>query len=219
MPWKPNERIVGLYRAVADESERAGWHLEFETLTATEKAMPLHGVHRVGGVKPINVPKSQVLTKGVQKGLGLQTAAMGTVMSARGTSIAVANSIPTVWKMAEEAARSLPQLESVSPDVRLVQDFLRTEASTNFKLVGMLDKGVGVHHAGLSDDVRALMEWLCGNEQPANAVCDVDDRSGHQLSRFVCFSFVAVRAPREKFGGDGAEGVLEPCWPGWAQTS
>ena len=24
----------------------------------------------------------------------------------------------------------------------------------------MLEKGVGVHHAGLSDDVRALMEWL-----------------------------------------------------------
>ena len=160
VPWKPNERIVGLYRAVADDSARGGWRLDFETLTATERAMPLHGTHRVGGVKPIDVPKSQVLTKGVQKGLGLQTAAIGAVMSARGTSIAVGNTIRTVWKMAGEAARSLPEMEDVPPDIRLVQDFLRTEISPDFRLVGMLEKGVGVHHAGLSDDVRALMEWL-----------------------------------------------------------
>ena len=160
VPWKPNERVIGLYRAVADDSVRGGWHLDFETLTATEKAMPLHGTHRVGGVKPIDVPKSQVLTKGAQKGLGLQTAAIGAVMSARGTSVAVANNIHTVWKMAGEAARSLPDMEEVPSDIRLVQDFLRTEISVDFRLVGMLEKGVGVHHAGLSDDVRTLMEWL-----------------------------------------------------------
>ena len=160
VPWKPNERIIGLYRAVADDSERAGWRLDFETLTATEKAMPLHGTHRVGGVKPLKVPKSQVLIKGTQTGFGLQTAAIGAVMSARGTSITVANTIPTVWKMAEEAARSLPDLDETPADIRLAQDFLRTEISADFKLVGLLDKGVGVHHAGLSDDIRALMEWL-----------------------------------------------------------
>ena len=160
VPWKPNERIIGLYRAVADGSKRGGWHLEFETLTATEKAMPLHGTHRVGGVKPIDVPKSKVLATGAQQGFGLQTAAIGAVMSARGTSIAIANRIPTVWKMAAEATRSLPEMPEVPADIRLVQDFLRTEISTDFKLVGMLEKGVGVHHAGLADEVRALMEWL-----------------------------------------------------------
>ena len=56
--------------------------------------MPLRGTHRVGGVKPINIPKSRVLGSGQQKGLGLQTAAMGAVMSARGTSIAVAKQHP-----------------------------------------------------------------------------------------------------------------------------
>lgn len=159
-PWKPNERIIGLYSAVANDSEYGGWHLEFDTLTATEKAMPLHGTHRVGGVKPIDLPKSRVLIKGQQKGLGLQTAAIGAVMSARGTSIAVANNISTVWKMAGEAARSVPEFDAVPPDIRLVQNFLRTEVGSDFGLVGLLEKGVGVHHAGLSDDVRALMEWL-----------------------------------------------------------
>ena len=160
VPWKPNERIIGLYRAVADDSKRGGWRLLFETLSATEKAMPLKGTHGVDGVKPINVPKSKVLVKGRQTGQWLQTAAIGSVLSARGTSVGVANHIRTVWNMAGEVARSLPELVSVPADIRLVQDFLRTEISPDFRLVGMLEKGVGVHHAGLSDDVRALMEWL-----------------------------------------------------------
>ena len=159
-PWKPNERIIGLYRAAADDSERAGWHLAYETLTATEKAMPLRGTHRVGGVKPINVPKSRVLSKDRQAGLGLQTAAIGAVMSARGTSIAVANNIRTVWTMADKAAQSLPAFDKIPDDIRLVQDFLRTEISSDFPLVETLKHGVGVHHAGLSEDVRSLMEWL-----------------------------------------------------------
>lgn len=161
-PWKPNERIIGLYRAVADNSKTAGWRLTYETLTTTQKAMQLKGTHQIGEVKPIDVPKSEVLnfTKAEQKGFGLQTAAIGCVMSARGTSIAVANNIQTVWKMARKAMESLPVLDPIPDDIRLLQDFLRTEIGPDFELVKMLDHGVGVHHAGLSDEVRALMEWL-----------------------------------------------------------
>ena len=159
-PWKPNERIIGLYRAVADESEQGGWRLVYETLTETDKAMELHGTHRVGGVKPLNIPKSKVLSQNRQRGLGLQTAAISAVMSVRGTSVAIAHNIRTVWKMAHESARNLPAYDTISEDIRLVQDFLRTEVSSDFPLIEMLEKGVGVHHAGLSDDVRALMEWL-----------------------------------------------------------
>ena len=159
-PWKPNERIIGHYRAVEDNSERGGWHLEFETLTATQKALPLHGTHRVGHVKPIQIPKSKVLSGRKQQGFGLQTAAMAVVMSARGTSVAVANKINTVWSMAREAAKCLPDNNSIPEDIQLVQNFIRSEISHEFELTTLLKKGVGVHHAGLSDDTRALMEWL-----------------------------------------------------------
>jgi replicative superfamily II helicase len=158
--WKPNERIIGLYRAVADDSERAGWRLDYETLTVTERAMKLRGTHRAGDCRPIAVPKSKVLASGRQTGFGLQTAAMASVMSARGTSIAVANNINTVWTMARHAAESIQKFDVVPDDVRLVQDFLKTEVSQSFELIKMLDHGVGVHHAGLSDEIRTLMEWL-----------------------------------------------------------
>ena len=105
-PWKPNERIIGLYRAVPDNSKHAGWHLVYETLTVTEKAMPLCGKHRVGKVRPIDVPKSQVLNKDkhtgedIQKGFGIQTAAIAAEMSVRGTSVAVTTRPDWVWEMA-----------------------------------------------------------------------------------------------------------------------
>ena len=162
VPWRPNERIIGLYRAVPDDSKSAGWYLAYETLTKTEKAMSLQGTHRIGDVKPIDVPKSRVFNsrKNEQKGLWLQTAAAGAIMSDRGTSIAIANKISSVWKMADEVARSLPAFDPIPSDIGLVQDFLRTEVSSEFRLVETLKHGVGVHHAGLSDEVRALMEWL-----------------------------------------------------------
>lgn len=164
-PWKPNERIIGLYRAVSNDSKRGGWHIEFESLTTTKKALPLKGTYQVGGVRVIDVPKSKVLSRCVQKGLYLQTAAITKEMSSRGTSVAVANQIKSVWNMADEAANSLPRLKSQSDEVRLVQDFLRTEVSRDFKLIELLDKGVGVHHAGLSDEVRTLIEWLAEEGQ------------------------------------------------------
>jgi replicative superfamily II helicase len=152
--WKPNERIIGLYRAITDDSERAGWRLNFETLTVTEKAMPLRGTHKAGGTRPIDVPKNKVLMRGRQKGLGLQTAAMASVMSSRGPSIAVANNINIVWTMARHTKAVLPEFEAVPDEIRLAQDYLRTEVSPDFELVAMLSHGVGVHHAGLSDEIR-----------------------------------------------------------------
>ena len=158
--WRPNERIVGLYRAISDDSLRAGWHLEFETLTETRRDLKLSGTHRVGEVRPLPVPKGKVLSKGSQFGLGIQTAAMASALCRRGTSIAVANDIASVWTMAQLLQKSLPVLGGEDPDVLLVQKFLRTEIDDDFELVSMLDHGVGVHHSGLSDEARALMEWL-----------------------------------------------------------
>ena len=163
-PWKPNERIVGTYRVEVDDSgsHRSGWRMVFDTVTGTPKAMHLEGSHQVGETCPLKVKRSEILNvkQNQQKGFSLQTAAMATTLSKRGTSIAVANSIPSVWRMAREAADVLPVLDPMPEEIGLIQDFLRTEISAEFELVEMLAHGVGVHHAGISDETRTLMEWL-----------------------------------------------------------
>ncbi len=160
-PWKPNEQLVGMFRAEPDTSINAGWQLQFHTLLTTRSTLRLAGAHQVGEVKPLDIPKSKVVkANGDQHGFGLQAAAMATVFSSRGTSIAVGGTIPTTWSMAREASKKLPIVEPPSERIELVQKFLAAEISPNFELIGMLSRQVGVHHAGLSDEVRSLIEWL-----------------------------------------------------------
>jgi len=85
---------------------------------------------------------------------------MATALSQRGIRLAVANRTDSVWKMAEESAKNLAVLSSAPLDIRTVQDFLRTEVSREFSPVETLEKRVGVHHAGLPDQARSLMEQL-----------------------------------------------------------
>lgn len=160
-PWKPNEQLVGMFHIEPDPSVSSGWRLQFQTLLTTRGTIHIDGTHQVGNIKPLNVPKSKLIkANGEQHGFGLQAAAMATVFSSRGTSLAVGGTIPNVWAMAREAARKLPTLESPSERILLVQKFLAAEISPDFELIKMLACGVGVHHAGLSDEVRSLIEWL-----------------------------------------------------------
>ncbi len=154
-PWKPNERIVGLFHAEPDDSVRAGWQMVFETLTTTPKTIHLEGVHKVGPPRALPLPCSAAMRKPT-----VQTGAMAKIFSSRGTSIAVGTNIPHVWSMARKVQASLQPYESVRDEIQLVQRFLSTEISQDFELIGMLNCGVGVHHAGLSDETRTLMEWL-----------------------------------------------------------
>lgn len=161
-PWQPNERIVGIFHAESDDSVRAGWRLKYKTLTTTPKTINLDGEHAAGGLKPLKIPKSKIFDakNRQQKGFALQTAAMAKIFSERGTSIAVANTINSVWAMARKICETVDVLSHITTKIELVQKFLKTEISPDFELVNMLSHGIGVHHAGLSDEVRTLIEWL-----------------------------------------------------------
>ncbi len=152
-PWQPNQRIVGLFGREQTPGIRGGWRLRYETLTTSPKTMLLAGQHHVGPARPLDVAYSDA-------GVTLQTGAMARVFSQRGTSIAVAKTIPHVWKMAAAVAKSLPLLEPLPPEIALVQRFLQTEMGEDFALVQLLKHGVGVHHRGISDEAQTLMEWL-----------------------------------------------------------
>lgn len=163
--WKPNERIVGVFYAVSDDSVRAGWRLTFKTLTTTPTTLHLSGEHLVDGVRPLNVPWSSARAR-----VTTQTGAMAKVFSERGTSIAIAMNTDHVWSMARRLAQDMDPLRNVPEQIGLVQRFLKTEFGEDFELIEMLERGVAVHHAGLSDEVRSLIEWLA-EEQVLKVLC------------------------------------------------
>jgi len=153
-PWQPNERAVGLFSIQADDSKKGSWLLQYETLTTTPKTIHLRGKHQVGAAKPLDIPFSKA------KGVSFQAGAMAKVFSERGTSIAVVQKIDHAWSVARTVQKSLSPFEDIPAEISLVQRFLKTEISPEFELIEMLGCGVGVHHAGLSDETRTLIEWL-----------------------------------------------------------
>lgn len=63
------------------------------------------------------------------------------------------------WSLADKF--KIEENRQASTDrTKLVQEFLELEFGPTFPLADLITYGVGVHHAGLSDDVRTLMEWL-----------------------------------------------------------
>ncbi|EFR0707065.1 DEAD/DEAH box helicase, partial [Salmonella enterica] len=152
--WQPNERIVGLFD-IHKGQKRGDWHLSFEALTTTQRTIHLKGTHRVDGNRPL-----QKLTYSSAKGLAAQAVAMAKVFSKRGTSIAVAQTIPDAWGIARKVAAELDPYVQIPDDIQLVQRFLATEISEGFELIEMLSKGVVVHHAGLPTEALTLIEWL-----------------------------------------------------------
>ena len=94
----------------------------------------------------------------IKNSLSKIAGASALTLSERGTAIVICPTIPTVWTIAEELSGELPEVDD--PDIALVQRYLAAEISGDYALIGMLARRVGVHHAGLSDETRALMEWL-----------------------------------------------------------
>ncbi len=149
-PWQPNERIVGL---VKKEVSGSDWTINYQTLITSPKTIHLKGKHQIGGVRPIKVSQSGA-------NLSKIVAGCARIFSKRGTSIVIAKTKPNAWSSARVLCKNMKNLDEISPEIKLVQNYLKEEVSPEFELIEMLNKGVGVHHGGLSDEIKSLMEWL-----------------------------------------------------------
>ena len=82
----------------------------------------------------------------------------------RDSVIAIHGRPEWVWSLAEEI-KSQSNFVTPSENIEYVQKFLAYEFGSSFQLIDLLNYKIGVHHAGLSDEVRALMEWLFEEEE------------------------------------------------------
>jgi replicative superfamily II helicase len=153
-PWQPNERIVGLVKKQVNGSD---WTINYQTLVTTPKTIHLKGNHQIGETRPIQVPQSSA-------NLSKIVAGCGKVFANRGTSIVIAKTKPNAWSLARVLSDNMDDLENIPTQIRLVQNYLKAEVSPEFELIKMLNKGIGIHHGDLSEEIKALMEWLVEEE-------------------------------------------------------
>lgn len=151
--WKPNDRAIVI--AQPRKGERKGdfvlnlstVHTSRETIDVPEEIQMCSG-------------RSLGLTWGsVKNSLSNVAAVTAQCLNRRGTIIVVASQIPHTWTIARTLSNNRHE-RIVSEEIDFVCDFVADEFGEDFELINFLRNGIGMHHSGLSDETRVLMEWL-----------------------------------------------------------
>lgn len=156
--WRPNDRAIVLSHP-REGAGRGEFSLELETIHTSKQTLHIPESMSLTAVRPLGVSWSQA--KGNASKLAAATAQ---VMKERGPVIVLARTIPDTWSLAANFKHSDNRPAAVHADVLLVQRYLKREFGEGFALCELLEYGVGVHHSGLSDEAKALMEWLFESE-------------------------------------------------------
>lgn len=157
--WTPNDRVVAIVRV--DRGRRRGeFSLSLHTRHTTRNTLDIPERIGIGDPRPLGLAWSAVANSP-----GKIAATTAQVLKERGTVIVLADTPSATWSIAralkiEENKRTLQ-----GDDLEHVQRFLSDEMGPDFPLASLLEHGVGVHHAGMSEDTRALVEWLAENDR------------------------------------------------------
>lgn len=163
--WRPNDRAIVI--AQPAKGEKLG-----------DYKLALRTVHTSRST--IEIDKEIELCQGRALGLTWSAtrsshsnvaAATASCLNQRGTVIAVAGKVAHTWTIARTLAadpeygakveaRAAEKGLREDRDISFVADFVASEFGDDFELVDLLQKRIGVHHSGLSDETRILMEWL-----------------------------------------------------------
>ena len=154
LDWVPNDRVIAIARPQKGAS-RGDFKVELVTQHTTRKTMEVPEVLEIQDVRPLGLSWSKVSTSP-----GKLAAATAQILQRRGTVIVLADKPMNTWGLAETFKVNENRYNNERNDLAHIQDFLVDEMGPDFPLTSLLEYGVGVHHAGLSEDTRMIMEWL-----------------------------------------------------------
>lgn len=157
--WQPNDRAIALSKP-RQGVKRGDFSLELETLHTNKQTLAVPERLSLAGKRPLGLNWSAVHSQ-----QGKLAAATAQGLKERGPVIVLAGTVRDTWSLAQNFMHPSNKAAQVHEDTQLVQRYLRAEFGPDFILPELLDYGVGVHHAGLSDESKALMEWLLGRER------------------------------------------------------
>jgi DNA-binding transcriptional MerR regulator len=155
--WQPNDRVIGIVQA------EKGDLIKGKSYDYQIKLKPQHTTrHTISINESLTLPKDITNKYSYAKVNDQSTLAALTAQSLkqRGSIIVMHSRPDWVWSLADKLKLDSNHRPQPSANINLAQDFLTLEFGTNFPLIDLLNYGIGVHHSGLSDDARVLMEWL-----------------------------------------------------------
>jgi replicative superfamily II helicase len=155
--WQPNDRAIGIVQAIQGEALNGrsyDYTLRLETIHTTRNTLAVD--------ESLVLSKNADIASTFSKVSNQSTLAAVTAqfLQQRGPVIVMHARPDWVWALADKLKIEANRQQNVTDKVSLVQQFIELEFGEDFPLNNLLSHGIGVHHAGLSDDVRAMMEWL-----------------------------------------------------------
>ncbi len=163
--WQPNDRAIVIAQPEKVE-DRGAFRLSLKTASTSRSTIEVDEVLSLCDGRELGLTWSRVHAS--QSNVAAVTAAC---LNRRGPVIVVAGKVPHTWPiarllaedpaLADKAAERDQRLGARGDaDIQFVTDFVAQEFGADFELIGLLKKRIGLHHSGLSDDTRVLMEWL-----------------------------------------------------------
>ncbi len=162
LDWQPNDRVIGIVQAKQGNplNRRSyDYALNFESVYTTRETIAVE--------ERISFPKSAEIVRTFSKvnNQGAIAAVTAQYLQQRGPVIIMHSRPDWIWGLAGKLKVEANRIPKPGNEIRLVQDYLRLELGDEFPLIDLLEHGIGVHHAGLPDDVRNLVEWLFENDK------------------------------------------------------
>ena len=154
LEWRPNEMVVGTYHL--DGADGGACTTVFKPLITSAKTIELDDKIPIGEIGTFSLPPSRI------RNTKYRLSALLATQIARSRSFLVLVGNPRdAWRTADLISDNMDQYHAADNDnVRLVAKFAVSELGSKFPLAAYLKKGVGMHHSGLPEEIRMLVEWL-----------------------------------------------------------
>ena len=152
--WLPNDRVI----VVAQPTKTAmpgDFSISLRTRHTTRRSLEVPEELKIADNRVLGLTYGQVA-----KSPGKLAAATAEILQKRGTVILLVDKPQNCWSVAETLKGVDGCASRNSVDLEHFKRFLMDEMGSDFPLVSLLDYGIGVHHAGMSEDTRAIVEWL-----------------------------------------------------------
>lgn len=153
--WQPNDLLVA---SSWKEGRGRQWTVRMETLHTSRATIELN--------KAISLEPTQKRTEAKSaKNTNIDVASeTARILSSRGSTLLMVLEPRHAWSAAAKL-RTASKPAGESEKRKLVRRFIAEEYGDSFPLCTLLDYRIGVHHGGLSDEARVLIEWLMENNE------------------------------------------------------
>lgn len=152
--WSPNDRVIAIARPQKG-SKHGDFSVQLVTQHTTRNTLKVPEALDVGEGRPLGLSWSAV-----SNSPGKLAAATAQILQRRGTVIVLVDKPRNSWGVAAAFKVDGNRDHGGGTDLTHIQRFLVDEMGQDFPLASLLEYGVGVHHSGLSEDTRTLVEWL-----------------------------------------------------------